>query len=641
MADTEIITADEELTKFVGWVESAEEATADARQKSERDRDYYDNIQLTAKELETLEKRGQPPIIINRVKRKIDFLEGTERQQRTDPKAYPRNRNDEEAARAATDGIRYVIDKERYDVTRSDVWKNLMVEGMGGILAHAEPVNGKPEIKLTYYPWDRLGADPASSKADFSDAKYKYAITWMDLDDAKDKFPGKESILQDTINSVGDADTYDDKPKWHLWADAKRNRVRIVEMYSQKGGDWHWCFFTKSGKLDGGKSPYIDEDKKTICPLHMTSAYVDRDNNRYGVVREMISPQDEINKRRSKALHLLTVTQVFAEEGAVADEVKAKQEMAKPDGWININPGFLDKLKVERGLDLSQGHFQLMQEAKGEIDLMGPNASMTGKGANTQSGRAIIAQQQGGLVEMGPLLDRLRQFNHTVYRAVWNLIRQFWTEERWVRVTDDERNLRFVGFNRKVTRGEKMMRDLEKQGKTGEEAQQIIIQTLQQNGISPEILKEVIAIENNPSEIDVDILIEEGPDSVTIQIEQFEILAQLAAARPDAIPTDVIIEAAPNLRNKEAILERIRGNEDAQRKQAELQQQQQAIQQQAMQLEFAAKQAKTERDQAASAKDVASIEKTHSGVALDMAEVAKKKVETAVLAHTPIPQQGL
>ena len=61
------------------------------------------------------------------------------------------------------------------------------------------------------------------------------------------------------------------------------------------------------------------------CPLFMQSAYVDRNNNRYGEVRPMISPQDEINKRRSKALHLLTMRQTKAERGAVDDVDLMKQ----------------------------------------------------------------------------------------------------------------------------------------------------------------------------------------------------------------------------------------------------------------------------------------------------------------------------
>ena len=49
--------------------EESEDSTYEARQLSELDRDYVDNIQLTAEELAVLKKRGQAPLIDNRTKR--------------------------------------------------------------------------------------------------------------------------------------------------------------------------------------------------------------------------------------------------------------------------------------------------------------------------------------------------------------------------------------------------------------------------------------------------------------------------------------------------------------------------------------------------------------------------------------------
>ena len=43
------------------------------------------------------------------------------------------------------------------------------------------------------------------------------------------------------------------------------------------------------------------------------------------------------------------------------------------------------------------------------------------------------------MIELGSLLDDLRHLDRRVYRMVWNRIRQFWTGQRWIRVTDDER----------------------------------------------------------------------------------------------------------------------------------------------------------------------------------------------------------
>jgi len=72
--------------------EESEQTTQAARDESERARDYADGKQLTDAELEELRKRGQPVIIINRVRRKIEWLKGLEVKQRTDPRAFPPRR---------------------------------------------------------------------------------------------------------------------------------------------------------------------------------------------------------------------------------------------------------------------------------------------------------------------------------------------------------------------------------------------------------------------------------------------------------------------------------------------------------------------------------------------------------------------
>jgi hypothetical protein len=86
-------------------------------------------------------------------------------------------------------------------------------------------------------------------------------------------------------------------------------------------------------------------------------------------------------------------------------------------------------------------------------------------------------------------------------------------------------------------------------------------------------LQQVIGIENDISDLDVDITIEEGIDIPSLQAEEFQSLVQLASVQPGLIPGDVLI-AASGLRDKDQILERMK----------EHQQQQQAAQQQAGQI---------------------------------------------------------
>ena len=180
------------LHSLVQDFESSEEATRDARRQSERCRDYEDGKQLTETEEKALRDRGQPVVVFNEIKPKVKTMRGLEKQTRKDPKAFPRNPDDEDAARAATDAIRYVCDDSRWDDKRSRAAYNLAVEGtcavMVGVKRGRETID--PDIRTI--AWDRFYYDPASSADDFEDAKYMGVVTWMELADARAKYPKAE-----------------------------------------------------------------------------------------------------------------------------------------------------------------------------------------------------------------------------------------------------------------------------------------------------------------------------------------------------------------------------------------------------------------------------------------------------------------
>lgn len=538
----------EYVSKLVEYFEQAEEATEEARKASEQARDYYDGKQLTAAERKTLQDRGQPDVIINRIAPKIDYLVGYEASNRTDPRAYPRNPTDEDAAEAATDALRYVEDKTNLDQKLTTAWENMLVEGFGGVELTVDEASG--EIDVVEWDWDRLFYDPHSRKPCFSDARYVGGVIWMDADEAKEKWPQAAEAVDLTVNEQTMTRTYDDRP-WERWVTGKsRKRVRIVQIYHKEGNAWKWCIYTKGGKIDGGDVPFVDQDGKSWCPLMLQSAYIDRENRRYGLVKTMIGPQDEINKRRSKALHMLTVKQVISERGAVDDVDMARAELAKPDGWIERNPGF--EMEVVRDDANISGHLQLLQEAKNEIELIGPNAAMLGKGADAASGRAILANQQGGQTEISRLMDRHRSLKRRIYQGIWNLIRQYKTEEWWIRVTDDEKNVRFVGFNRPITMGEQMGRDMEKKGVSPDQIAQALQQAMS-DPMQAQALSQVVGQENVPSQMHMDIILEEVPDTANLAAEQFQGLVELARAGVQ-LPPKAYVKAS-NLRNKQEILE--------------------------------------------------------------------------------------
>lgn len=561
------VSYEDHLSLLVGYFEEAENSTREGRERSERARDYYNNIQLSSKELAALRKRGQAPVYVNYIQRKVDTLCGIERRSRTDPKAFPRTPQDDEVAEAATDALRFIADQNRFNGIRSETFNDMLVEGTGAaeVIAEQRP-NGELDVVVKRIPWDRFWYDPHSRSLDFSDAQYLGIVIWDDVKNVRRQYKGADQVIDDTISAYKGnlSETYDDRPN-NLWCDNRRSRIRVVQCQYQQDGEWYVATYTKGGFLvEPVVSPYKDKYGASAPTIIARSGYIDRENNRYGHVEGLIPLQDEINKRRSKALHLLSVRQTYGNKSAIKDAAAAKLELAKPDGHVELNAGarFGEDFGVLPTGDMAQGQFLMLQQALGEMNATGANAALAGKDERAQSGRALQQRAQMGATELEPQTDGLREWTHHIYEAMWMRVRQFWTEEKWVRVTDDESKIKWVGLNKAVTLEEKLQQMPPEQA----------MQAMQQYGLQPgdPRLQMVVEKQNDVSGLDVDIIVDESPDVVTLQGEQFEQLVSLAAL-PQAqgqIPFTAIVKAS-SLRNKDAVLKEM---EEAQAQNAQRQQ---------------------------------------------------------------------
>jgi hypothetical protein len=538
--------ADEQHARLIRWFEEAERSTQDSRVASELYRAYVNGNQWTPAELDVLNARGQPPITFNYARRKHDLLCGLERKARTDPKAFPRTPTEEERADAATQALRYIADDQDFQPLRSQVFSEILVEGFGGLEVGLEDdQQGGCNITLKQVPWDRIWYDPHSRQDDFLDARYLGIVIWMDRDELYDMYPDAGDVVEDSFAYSGqDATQYADRPNYMVWTDSSRTRVRVAQCHWSERGTWWSATFTRAGYLtEPQQSMFKDRHGKSACPLILQSGYCDLDNTRYGMIRDLISPQDMINKAYSKALHQMSVHQVIAEQGAVQDVDKARREVARPDGYVEIMPGM--KFEVQDGANNATGQMALLAHATQEMQLSGPNAAMSGTDPRELSGRAILAQQAGGAVQNEPLADALRMWARRVYEMCWQAARQYWTGGKWVRITDSLQDTRWVGINRAITVQDELAAMPEQQ-------RAVVMQRMQIQPNDPR-LQQVVRIENDITSLDIDITIAEGQDVPTLQAENFQTLVQLAGMQPGLIPGEVLI-AASSLRNKDDLL---------------------------------------------------------------------------------------
>ena len=509
------------LSQLVRWFEEAEQSTQTSREKAERDRDYYDGKQWTEEEAAELRKRGQPVIALNVIRARVNYHLGIEKKQRRDPKAFGRGPEDQQAAEVATEALRYAMDRTDYHTERSRVWENIKVEGIGALEASIEPrPDGNSDIKWKQIPWDRFFYDPHSARGDFTDARYLGQVKWMDEEEVITDYPDGGVALEAALTAATDGglglgDTYEDRPRWQMWADPKRKRVRVVQVWYLMRGKWCWAEFCKGGILAAGPSPYVDDEGDTLCGIIAESCYIDRENARYGEVRDLIDPQDEVNKRRSKALHAVNTNVVITENGAIpdGDTEKARREANRPDGFIVVQPG--RRFEIDRNTDLAQGQAMLLTQAMAHIMSSGPNAALLGKGTEDQSGRAIQAQQQGGMIELGDGLDVLRRMDWRVYKFTWFALKQYWQAPMWIRVTEDPEAPTYVGINQP-----------QMDPMTGQ-----------------------MQMHNQIAAADVDIIIEDAPDVPTLEGETFAAVMDVLSKGAPPPMMKVMLELHPGLKS--------------------------------------------------------------------------------------------
>ena len=118
---------------------------------------------------------------------------------------------------------------------------------------------------------------------------------------------------------------------------------------------------------------------------------------------------------------------------------------------------------------------------------------------------------------------------------------------------------------------------------------------------------QLVGVQNPVAQMDVDIIIEDAPDTVTLQGEQFEQFMQILpvlAQMPREFAV-MAVEMAPNLRNKQKILDALQGGDDP-----EAQAQQQQMQAAQAQMAMAKEQSEIENTQADTVKKQADAMKS-------------------------------
>jgi len=477
------------------WFEQERERQADNRYQQSIDSDYYDQGQWKREEAEELMDRGQAPLVYNESAATIDWIIGTENRTRVDFKVYPRTDDDVIDADVKTKTLKYLNDVNMLQFHRSQAFADCVKVGLGWMEHGARSDPSQEVIFGRREDWRNMWHDSYGKTLTDEDWRYVHRVRWVDLDIAHAMFHDRPEQIDEAGTATGlfalDEETED---FWYIgkrfsgsqmdmgeltWrgylsetgmVDNRRERVKLIETRYRmptrcwycKDGDFKGERFdhknndmvsqykdgalgvydmiemrvwfsvrTEKGLLYNGPSPY----------KHNSFGFVPwwcyrrgRDGMPYGVMRRIRDPQDDLNKRASKTLFLLSTNRVVADHDAVEDHDEAREEVARPDAYIIKKKG--SEFKIENNSEIAMGHLQLMDR-----DVMmirsagGANDDNIGKETNAESGEAIRARQLGGTIRTAPIFSNHRLSIQTEGALRLSLSEQFLTEDRVIRVT--------------------------------------------------------------------------------------------------------------------------------------------------------------------------------------------------------------
>lgn len=583
--------------------DESRDLTDRARKEQQLDEDYYDGpAQLKAEIRDILRARGQPPIFDNRIAPGIDGILGVLEGAKVDPRGYPRNPQDQQAAETCTKVLRYGAERSNWQNIRMECAEGYLKQGLTAAIVEW----GGVFPKVSEIRWECFFYDPKSRKSDFSDAKYLGIAKWMYVDEVKTnpEWAERARELGDiaTVNDNSVDTLWQDRPTdSYRWVDTKRNRVLVVEIYYKAPQGWLRCVYVAAGWLEYGKSPYIDpRTGETRCPIEAQSFKIDRENNRYGPIRNMRPMQDEVNARRSRGLHLLNSRQVQQTDAnaPLVDADTVRQEAARADGVIPMG------WQTTQPQDMAAGNLQMLAEAKDSLSRMLPVAiSQDLREGTATSGRARQVAQQAGLTQFGRGFGRFNDFEERVYKQIWMCSQQFMTDEQYIRITDNPRAPEFLKIN------EPQYGMVMQEQQVGvDEMGQPIVQMMPGMGI--------VGYENRIAEMDMDIIIASTPDTVALEQEVFDSLMDLVRSGVDPFsPQFELLLAIAPLPDKTSLMERIEALK------GKLQEQQQAEMQAQMEAQQRAQQIAEQKEGSEIAKNMATVGKTE-------AETEQTRVET-------------
>ena len=519
---------------------------------------FYTGDQWSTADLEKLQSEKRPALTINLVLPIINLLSGIQRQGRQDITVVARKGGYEKLAAVYTHLLRHCMDITDADYETADCFLDGAVGGKGwlelGIDTTDDPTGGDILVRKVS-PFE-MREDPDAKEYDLNKSgRYVIRDEWMDKEALKLNYASRANDIDTGALSIDPAsgDVIGDPEKGNLrwrvrecWWKSYQQRTVLINTakgamktvglqqrelaiaLSKQSGRWavkEWVVPVLNKTVTAGNLVLEDiEDPYTgvtlfpyyrFCP-YWVDGYV------MGVVQNLTGPQQEVNKRRSQALHNLNQ--------AANSGYKVKKVLNNYDRHLakfGATPGVvLDESKAGGSIEriepapLSEGHIRASTLSADDMkEISGANPDLMGQIIENyaESGKAIELRQAQGMKVVEVLFDNFARTQKLLAGGLVEMI-------RFTDVYSDE-EIRAIASEKNETINTALLKS-RKVGKYG-------------------------------------IRIESSSSSPTARYANFTSILEIARLFPEQVDAKIVVEHS-DLPNKEVILQQVQPAERSQ-----------------------------------------------------------------------------
>jgi hypothetical protein len=486
------------------------------RWTANREAAYRDCNQLDAEVLHAMEVAGMLPITVPLIGAIIDSVLGVEALTRRDGVVLANEEKDSDEAKALSVRLKQIEQRSGADTAISGGYDGQIGVGVGWAEVGINPNPfgyrhkcSNPHRRELWWDW-RGGADP-------DEWRYMVRRKWYDADLLARMFPAKRKLIEQAGRGfpewangacdLGPGNDFNDEPllrsaqQWELerdssfadseWRETVRRRLCLFEVWYRQydAGKvlripehdivmefdpenprhvalveagiarmetailprMRLAWWVGPHQLADIPSPYHHEEFPYVPFLGFQE---DRTGMWYGLIRRMMSGQDQINSDATILHYLMTSTLVMGDEDAFADPIDdVEARIGQKNVLIALNPDRKnrgDKPQVLTDRALAAQHFSVFQEAK---QTLGANAGIRdayqGTGEAQQSGVALNTLVERSTTGLAKINIRYAWARHKVLDILLANEIAHMSGRAFSQVIEENRQPKQIYFNRR------------------------------------------------------------------------------------------------------------------------------------------------------------------------------------------------